>query len=71
MFFPIAFYLFLGSGTADDRLGLWDFADPKLIFGFAVAVPRYLLSTALKVGDSFLRSEFQEVGLGMVNKNLK
>lgn len=29
-------------------LGLWDFADPKLIAGFAVAVPRYLLSTALK-----------------------
>lgn len=46
------------SGTADDRLGLWDFADPKLVFGFAVAVPRYLLSTALKVGGSFLRSEF-------------
>ena len=36
------------GGSADDRLGLWDFADPKLVFGFAVAVPRYLLSTALK-----------------------
>ncbi|CAJ1354835.1 unnamed protein product [Effrenium voratum] len=31
-----------------DALGLWDFADPALVFGFLVAVPRYLLSTALK-----------------------
>jgi len=38
------------SSAGGAGLGLWDFADPKLIAGFAVAVPRYLLSTALKVG---------------------
>eukprot|EP00438_Fugacium_kawagutii_P008011 Skav209162 [mRNA] locus=scaffold1137:273554:281235:- [translate_table: standard] len=36
------------SARGGEGLGLWDFADPKLILGFAVAVPRYLLSTALK-----------------------
>ena len=37
------------SCAGSTGLELWDFADPKLIAGFAVAVPRYLLSTALKV----------------------
>ncbi|CAK9088543.1 Uncharacterized protein SCF082_LOCUS41811, partial [Durusdinium trenchii] len=36
------------QGKDFEGLGLWDFADPKLVLGFAVAVPRYLLSTALK-----------------------
>ncbi|CAE7808111.1 unnamed protein product [Symbiodinium sp. CCMP2456] len=36
------------SAGSEEGLGLADFADPELIFGFVVAVPRYVLSTALK-----------------------
>lgn len=36
------------SAGSEEALGLADFADPELIFGFVVAVPRYVLSTALK-----------------------
>ncbi|CAE7835850.1 clcD [Symbiodinium sp. CCMP2592] len=36
------------SAGSEEGLGLADFADPELILGFLVAVPRYVLSTALK-----------------------
>jgi len=37
-----------GDVEETQGIGLFDFADPGLILGFVVAVPRYLLSTALK-----------------------
>ncbi|CAE7660181.1 unnamed protein product, partial [Symbiodinium pilosum] len=36
------------GSSQEEALGLGDFADPELILGFVVAVPRYVLSTALK-----------------------
>lgn len=57
-----------GASGVEDSLGLWvawifmafscwakDFADPKLVLGFLVAVPRYVLSTLLKVGLKVLK----------------
>ncbi|CAK9073657.1 unnamed protein product [Durusdinium trenchii] len=58
------------SAQGGAGLGLWDFADPKLVLGFAVAVPRYLLSTALKAFGGFSVRSVTAEGLAELSQFL-